>query len=281
MRRGRTRLLAVLLAGTLLMIGSDLASPAGDSWLRTAASVVFGPVLTALAPGAGPADLRAADRIEDAVHQIDADQRTRVEAEVRALVAATRAALDPADPVDSAGGVELRIVPARVVGIGTTLGGGIDRVTIDAGSRDGVTTDQSVVTSAGLLGRTVSVGPWTSDVLVVGAAEVVVGVRVGPQGVLATVGPTGSGGEVGSHPVMLRTVGAGPIEPGDAVVTLGSIDSRPFVPGLPVGTVDVVAPAQGSLGRTATVVPAVAVDRVDVVGVLVVSPRRAPRGALP
>ena len=55
---------------------------------------------------------------------------------------------------------------------------------------------------------------------------------------------------------------------GDRVTTLGSVGGRPYVPGIVVGTVTSVDPAQGQLTATAVVRPAVDASRLDIVAVV-------------
>jgi rod shape-determining protein MreC len=68
---------------------------------------------------------------------------------------------------------------------------------------------------------------------------------------------------------------------GDVVRTLGSVDERPYAPGVVVGTVTDVDPEGGRMTRTATVRPAVDVDAIDVVAVLVPRARTTPRPVQP
>lgn len=70
------------------------------------------------------------------------------------------------------------------------------------------------------------------------------------------------------------------LERGDLMVTLGSKNGRPFVPGIPVGTVLTVRSTPGALTRSADVVPFVDVTTLSVVGVVVEASRTDPRDAL-
>ena len=174
-----------------------------------------------------------------------------------------------------------RVLPARVVGVGRQGAGGPERVTLDVGSRDGVRTNQCVVNAQGLVGRVVSVGPWTADVALVGSADVVAGVRVGPAGTLGSVASGASGAiRRTAGLVNLTLVQRGAVQAGDAVTTLGSVGGSPYPPGLAVGTVTSVDTGPGDLAPTAAVRPAVDVTTLDVVGVLLLPPRTSPRPAV-
>ena len=78
-----------------------------------------------------------------------------------------------------------------MVATNTTVTGG-RQVTVDVGQRDGVEPNLTVVAADGLVGRVVSVGPWSSDVRLLDGADAAVAVRVG-SGVLGSVaaGPPG------------------------------------------------------------------------------------------
>lgn len=71
-----------------------------------------------------------------------------------------------------------------------------------------------------------------------------------------------------------------PVEQGDRVVTLGSHEGAPFVPGVPIGTVEEVQVAPGALSRIARLTPAVDFAALDVVGVVVQGPAEDPRDSV-
>ncbi|WP_323097051.1 rod shape-determining protein MreC [Intrasporangium sp. YIM S08009] len=264
--RTRRRLLGLLVAATLGLLVADLAGSGVTDAVRRASGVVVGPVQRVLA-GASPGDL------------------SRLEAEnvrLRAVVADQQRALDDVARLRSVLGAEVlathAFVPGRVVG--TALGPlGGRNLTIDVGSRDGVEPDSTVVAAEGLVGRVVSVSPWTSDVQVLGSTGSVVGVRVGPAGTLATVAAPGTADrEVRPRgSLILSFIQPGTPVVGDVVRTLGSVDERPYVAGVVVGTVTDVDAESGRMTRTATVRPAVDADAIDVVAVLVPRARATPR----
>jgi rod shape-determining protein MreC len=134
------------------------------------------------------------------------------------------------------------------------------------------------VSGEGLVGRVVDVGPWTSDVLLLGAQNLAVGVRVGGSGRLGLVGGAGTRGQArGAGELGLSLVEPGPVQVGDAVTTLGSPTGRPFVAGLRVGTVTRVDPQAGHLTGTAVVAPTVDLGTLDVVAVVLAGARTTPR----
>ncbi|MEO7752887.1 MAG: rod shape-determining protein MreC [Terracoccus sp.] len=262
----RRRLLGLLVAVTVGLLVADLAGWAGADTVRRAGGAVFGPVQRALS-GAPPDELArlAAENVR--LRETNAAQTRELEGltELRRLLGTEVAGSH-------------RLVGARVVATALSPLGGRS-LTLDAGSRDGVVTDVTVMSADGLVGRVVAVSPWTCDVQVLGSAGSVVGVRVGTAGTMGTVAASSAGTDVtrARGTLVLALVEPGTPAVGDLVRTLGSIDERPYAAGLVVGTVTAVDPDRGGATRTATVVPAVDPDAVDVVGVLLPTARATPR----
>jgi rod shape-determining protein MreC len=257
------RLLAALLLLTLAVAGLDLAGAPGPGALRSAGGAVLGPLERVLAIQLA-VDADAPARVRDAV---GADAAAATDARAREV-----ATLLAAPTVQGR-----RFLPARVVAVGRPGAAGPERVTLDVGSRDGVREGLTVVAADGLVGRVVAVSPWTSDVLLVGAADLVVGVRVGASGVLGSVG-SGAAGSRRRPPgeLSLQLVTRGTPAVGDPVTTLGSAVG-PFEPGVRVGTVSAVDAVDGALTASASVTPAVDVGTLDVVGVFPATGRTTPR----
>ena len=78
----------------------------------------------------------------------------------------------------------------------------------------------------------------------------------------------------------LHNVASRPAKVGDKIVTWGSTDNAPYVPGVPIGVVTSVTPNEGALGSTATIAPYVDPTRIDTVGVVTGPPARPPRAQL-
>jgi len=267
--RRRSRLVALAVLVTVALVLVDLVGGPGPGLLRRGAATVLGPLERVLAP-AGQPDVETLQREND-----------RLASELRQarLAGDDATALSALLAAPTTAGA--RVVPARVVGVGAPGPQGVVRITLDVGSRDGVTADRTVVSGAGLVGRVASVAPWTSDVLVVGGPDVVVGVRVGTSGTLARVGgPTPGATEREAGELGLRLVETGGLRVGDEVRTLGSVGGQPFVPGVLVGSVSAVEPQRGRLAPSGTVRPAVDVGSLSVVGVLLTAPRATPRTAV-
>ncbi|MGW7521640.1 rod shape-determining protein MreC [Streptomyces sp. NPDC054796] len=160
---------------------------------------------------------------------------------------------------------------AEVVGIGAAQGFSWT-VTIDAGREDGLTRDMTVINGDGLVGRVTTVGTSTSTVLLANDPDFTVGTRMEKSSELGFA--TGRGGN--ALTVQLLN-GKAEVKEGDRLVTFGSQDDKPFVPGVPVGRVTKVDPSGGDLTRTVSVRPYVGFSKLDVVGVVVEPPKKNPR----
>ncbi|WP_377643531.1 rod shape-determining protein MreC [Oryzobacter terrae] len=265
-RRRRTRLLGAGLVATALVALLGVGGVTDLPLVRSAAASVLGPLERLLGPD------------DDA---LATERAARTAAESRAAAAEREAAgrdelgVLLADPALAG----QRLVAARVVAVGPSGPAGPERVTIDVGARDGVEADTTVVAAEGLVGRVVSVAPWTSDVLVVGSQGLAVGVRVGERGVLGSASGRAATGASRPMPGLLsvRLVQRGAMAPGDTVTTLGSVGARPYLPGVRVGTIREVDDRPGLLAPTGTLAPAVDPTSLDVVAVVLAPARSDPR----
>lgn len=267
---------ALLILTSFTMITIDYRAGEGTvlAGLRSGASAVFGPVQRAVTSVVRPVgnalsslgdlgslreDIAALEAENEdlrlQLRQVD-DQRRRLEEAEKLLGIAARG--------------RLRLVPGRVVGRG---GGPFEStVTVDAGSKDGVRKGQTVINGDGLVGRVLTVGPWTSTVLLANDATFEVGVQLAANGEAGLL--RGDGG----RPMLLTLLNQdAAVEKGQAVVT-GAHGT--FVPGIPLGVVDKVERRPGSLTVTVEVTPYVTYTSVDTVGIILVAPRDNPRGAL-
>jgi rod shape-determining protein MreC len=173
-----------------------------------------------------------------------------------------------------AGNAQFRIVAARVLAVRSAF----DfewTATIDVGSTDGITKNQTVINGDGLVGKTLSVGPSTAPVLLGNDVNFHAGARLEGS---EEIGHVDGGGRRPMTFTLLDSQGA--IQVGARLVTFGDIANRPFVPEVPIGHVTQVQPVNGALTRTAIVAPYVRFSTVDIVGVVVAMPHPPKRDSL-
>jgi rod shape-determining protein MreC len=159
-----------------------------------------------------------------------------------------------------------KVVTGSVIAAG---GDYSDTVTINAGSADGITANETVLNGDGLVGTIVSTTPTTATVQLTSDAGATVGVRMAGSGQIGSL--TGSADSLSGGASLKLTLfdANATLTPGETVVTFGSLGGRPYVPGVPVGTVTKVTTQPGSLTPTALVTPFVDFTGLGVVGVVV------------
>ncbi len=174
----------------------------------------------------------------------------------------------------TAGIGQLTIVPAQVIAVGPSQGFAWS-ITLDAGSRDGVKTGQCVINGDGLVGRVSSVGRSTSTVLLAIDPSSSIGARAAKS---SQIGIATGDGLAGLTFQLLDPMA--PLKKGDSLLSFGSKNKQPFLPGIPLGTITDIKGATGSLTRIAIVQPFVDFSGLDVVGIVVAIPDRDPRDSL-
>ncbi|MEO3814575.1 rod shape-determining protein MreC [Sphaerisporangium sp. B11E5] len=171
-----------------------------------------------------------------------------------------------------------RVVAAQVIAR-RGVPGFEDAVEIDAGSRDGVRPEMTVLNGDGLVGRVVHTGPSSSTVVLLTDPASSVGARVEQSnkvGLVTGLGPSAEGRFVRFR--LLDSVSS--LTVGSRIVSFGSERGTPYAPGLPIGTIERVEPTPGELTRVAYARPFADFTALDVVGVVVQAPARDPRDAM-
>ncbi|HEY6296899.1 MAG TPA: rod shape-determining protein MreC [Streptosporangiaceae bacterium] len=161
-----------------------------------------------------------------------------------------------------------RIVAANVIAAGGDFS---DTVTLNAGSSDGIKPDETVLNGSGFVGKVTQVSLDTCTVVLASDASSIVGVQIAGTGEIGEV--TGTGRSMsGSGQLRLTLFDANAVlQPGQEVVTYASVNDRPEVPGVPVGTV--ISVQAGALEQTALVRPFVTFTSLGVVGIVVAVPK--------
>jgi rod shape-determining protein MreC len=159
-----------------------------------------------------------------------------------------------------------KVVTGTVIAAG---GDYSDTVTINVGRSEGITANETVLNGDGLVGTVVSATSSTATVQLLTDAGTTVGVRLAGDGQIGAL--SGSADTLsGSAPLKLTMFNANAtLTPGQELVTFGSVGGRPYVPGVPVGTVSAVTTQPGSLTPTALVKPFADFTGLGVIGVVV------------
>lgn len=164
-------------------------------------------------------------------------QRRNVDAQLEQLQGA----------LDLAGKAEYKVVSARVISQGATTSF-TQTITIDAGSRNGVKPNMTVINSYGLVGVVKTVYSSSSLISLASDPSFRIGVRVAGSQQIGIL--SGQGTRKG---VLQLLDNQSTIKVGDILVARGSVNDRPFVPGVPVGEVTSVDNAAGAVTQTADV----------------------------
>ena len=167
-----------------------------------------------------------------------------------------------------------KVVSARVIGKGSASTFS-QTITIDAGSNDGVQKDMTVINESGIVGVVKSVTGSSAIVILMSDPTFRIGVRIaGTQTVGILLGQ-------GSNRYTLQLLDpAGTIKFGDALLSLGSDNNHPFVPGLPVGSVSFVDHSNSALTQTASVTGYANLNSLGVVSVITTAAKQDPKDSL-
>ncbi|MFJ9556774.1 rod shape-determining protein MreC [Nocardiopsis sp. NPDC101807] len=282
----RSRLvLALLVAAAVVLLVLD-SRPGADpvtSVARAGGELVFAPAAAGVGWAAAPAvtlydGLREGPGAAARVAELE-EANAALEAELQAARIDRNRSDQLDDLLHLSGLGAYEVVPAQAV-TRSTARGYAHTVTIDTGTESGVRPDMTVVNGSGLVGRVVEAGPRTATVMLATDVKSAVGARLESTRKIGVV----NGGSVPGGPEADLTLELfdmeAPVEAGDRIVTLGSHEGAPFVPGVPIGTVDEVQVAPGALSRIARLTPAVDFASLDVVGVVVAGPDDDPRDSV-
>jgi rod shape-determining protein MreC len=176
--------------------------------------------------------------------------------------------------LDLAGKASFKVVNAKVISQGSSLAF-TRTITIDAGTSNGIQKNMTVISGYGLVGVVKEV--FTNSALVMLATDpsFKVGVRIaGSQqiGILAGLGSINANLQLLDNQTTIKV--------GDVLLARGSINGRPFVPGVPVGRVTSVSNAAGAVTQSASVRYFTNFGALGVVSVVIQAPNADPRDSL-
>ncbi|WP_214110067.1 rod shape-determining protein MreC [Acrocarpospora catenulata] len=283
-RRGRV-VVGALLAAALVLITVDHRS--GDTPvlgpIRSFAAATFGTAEQATASVIEPVGrfvraLAGASSAQQRIAQLSAENaKLRKELIAQRLDKRRAAELDGMLGLAGRGGYQ--VVPAQVIAR-RSAPGFEDAVEIDAGSRDGVRKEMTVLNEDGLIGRVVQVTSGTATVVLLSDPASSAGARLEGGNELGVVSGLGEGGNRGRFIKFRLLDSTAPLTVGSRIVSFGSVQGVPYVAGVPVGTIERVEATPGELTRTAYARTFADLTALDVVGVVVRGPSRDPRDSV-
>jgi len=153
-------------------------------------------------------------------------------------------------------------------------------IMIDRGSASGIELNMPVVTGSGIVGRIISVGPWTAQVMMITDEKAAAGAIIGGLGASGALGSVRGLGE--SNLIEMNYVsGLQKVEVGDYILTTGQDGIYP--PGLNVGEVVQVKAGTATQAHEILIRPSAKLDQLKEVAVLLyhAPPRPAPEQTLP
>ena len=275
----RSRLLLVLLlVSSLFLITLDLRGVNLASGIRSGVSTVISPVENFFTKVFSPVGNFASDvrifgqskkQITELNKQIDLLKANQIldEDKISQLNQLKNV-------LDLAGSGGYQVVATRVINRGSTETFK-ETITIDVGSRSGITKNMTVISESGLVGVVKSVTSNSSIVLLMSDPTFKVGVRIAGTQSIGVVS-----GQGGSTYLLQLLDATGEIKEGDALVARGSAGDRPFVPGVPVGIVTNVNSNASSITQNADVESSANLEKISVVAVVTAATKGDPRDSL-
>ena len=275
----RSRLLLVLLlVSSLFLITLDLRGVNLASGIRSGVSTVISPVENLFTKVFSPVGNFASD-----VRNFGQSKKQITELNKQIDLLKAKQVLDEdivsqlnqlKNVLDLAGSGGYQVVAARVINRGSTETFK-ETMTIDVGSRSGITKNMTVISESGLVGVVKSVTSNSSIVLLMSDPTFKVGVRIAGTQSIGVVS-----GQGGSTYLLQLLDATGEIKEGDALVARGSAGDRPFVPGVPVGIVTNVNSNASSITQNADVESSANLEKISVVAVVTAATKGDPRDSL-
>jgi len=168
----------------------------------------------------------------------------------------------------------IKNVPARVIARDPSVW--FNTITINRGSSSGVEVNMPVVTAGGIVGRIITAGPWSSQVMLITDEKAGAGAVVGQLGQSGALGSVRGRSDLGVGLIEMRYVsGLEKVEVNDYVMTTGQDGIYP--PGLNVGRVVEVKNGTATQAHQILIQPGAQLDHLEEVAVLLYHP--PPRSA--
>ena len=275
--RGRL-LIIVLVVTSLLFITLDLRGVQVIDGLRTGTQTALSPVQKFGSWAVSPfrnflSDVTHIGRTRNQLEKLKSENdKLRLELQNREVADAQLKQLKGV--LDLAGTAGFKVVNAKVISQGSNTSF-TQTITIDAGTTSGIKSNMTVLSGYGLVGVVKSAYSTSALVQLASDPGFRIGVRIaGTQqiGILS-----GQGTRKGVVQLLDNTT---LIRKGDVILARGSYNSRPFVPGVPIGEVTSVDNSPGAVTQTADVKFYSNFSTLGIVAVVVSAAASDPRDAL-
>lgn len=275
--RGRL-LLIVLIVTSLLLITLDLRGVAVIDGLRTGTQTVLTPVQKAGSWVISPvrnflSDVthlgRTRNQIEKLKEENDAlrlalQNRKTADSQLKQLQSV----------LDLAGNGGFKVVSAKVISQGSHTSF-TQTITIDAGTRSGIRPNMTVISGYGLVGVVKIAYSNSALIQLASDPSFKIGARIAGSQQIGIL--SGQGSRTGFLQLLDNS---DPVKAGDAILARGSVNGRPFVPGVPIGEVTSVDNSASAITQTAEVKFYANFSTLGVVAVVISAPDADPRDAL-
>ena len=275
--RGRL-LLVMLIVSSLLLITLDLCGVAVVSGIRSGVGTALSPVETAGSWVVTPfknffSDLIHLGRTRSTINNLK-EENAKLRAEIVQEQNAKGQSKQLQAALDLAGRASWKTVSAKVLAQGSTISF-THTVTIDQGSRAGIKPNLTVVNGSGLVGVVKSVFPNSSIVLLASDPSFKIGVRVARNQSIGIL--SGQGSNSGILELLDNTA---KLKKNDVLLSRGSNNNSPFVPGVPVGIIKKSSDSTNSVSQVADVTFYANLNALGIVSVILSASDSNPGNAL-
>ena len=275
--RGRL-LIIVLIVTSLFLITLDLRGVQVIDGLRTGTQTALTPVQKAGSWAISPlrnflSDVTSLGRTRNKIERLQAENdKLRLSLQNRKYADALLKQLKGV--LDLAGTAGYKVVGAKVISQGSTTSF-TQSISIDVGSNSGVRSNMTVLSSYGIVGVVKYVYPNSALVQLASDPAFRIGARIAGSQQIGIL--SGQGTRRG---VLQLLDNRTQIKKGDVLLARGSQGGRPFVPGVPIGSVTDVDNSPGAVTQTAEVKFYTNFSTLGVVAVVVSGEGTDPRDAL-
>lgn len=275
--RGRLLLIALIVT-SLFLITLDLRGVQVIDGARTATQTALSPVQKAGSWVLSPfrnflSDVTHLGRTRNQIEKLKADndalRQTLLSREVADVELKQLKSI-----LDLAGKGGFKIVSAKVISQGSSTSFS-QTITIDAGTKSGIRSNMTVISGFGLVGVVKSALANSAVVQLASDPSFRVGARIAGSQQIGIL--SGQGTRKG---VLQLLDNSQEVKVGDVILARGSNNSRPFVPGVPIGEVTAVDNSASAITQTADVKFYSNFATLGVVSVVVGAPSTDPRDAL-